>query len=842
MQPGTDPNFLESFFNNSRLSFIGSYRQRTKANSSPSKATNKQDKDTQQFVFHVDMDCFFANVALRKFPHLREKPVVISHHAQPGEGGVNVANNRTISDHSSSECATCNYKAREYGIKKGMFLGRAKQLCPELVVLCYDFEGYEEVSEKVLEILERIVGDYDGSLEPVSCDEAYMALMLPKSGEEAGQLANQIRAEILEATECTASIGVGANKFLAKLGTDRVKPNGSYVVRDARLLLEPLRLRDLHGIGYRSEPKLVEEGLETVRDVWDLGDQAEGKLCRILGPGLGKKILMYCHGKDDRDVKPAQRKTIGAECNYGVRFDGPYGVDYLITGLAKEVQKRMVLIGVKGSKITLKVKQRKHGAKPPPKFLGHGSCHNISKSMDTPGSVKTRDYKIFSELGMVLFKEMGVALDDVRGMGIVISKLDNEHSGENETDQSNAITKWFQKESPKKPPATDKAVDQNQESEAFEREHTDQLPHAEGHLPNDDDDDDLSISSEALLARNSDRSCELQQAMPTGTPENFGDIDLPSLSQIHMSQVKELPEDLQSEIMGRINAKREGENNDVIVLESDEDDDPLDRKPAAQLPQASRTSFGQEEVRFRQSSLKRMMELAAVKAGQKDIGVSMTQYESLDLETKLQLANGDTCGVGTLQKSKPKRRSNGNIGNKQLHLKPAPKYSRKEPPSGKSRKSPTKPLLRETNNNDLAHDIIGRDSSGNEPDSVETIVLDGSGDDADDDILRPDTRKHVEPIPIRNSREFYTDNVVPLSVFLSSNSPSTESIGQVVQLLSMFVAESRDKDMLVLIRCIRNRQDEWPRQLKEIVRQLDVQYFDSRGFHLDLDWLLEEAM
>jgi DNA repair protein REV1 len=124
-------------------------------------------------------------------------------------------------------------------------------------------------------------------------------LLLPDS-DTAGELAESIRAEIFEKTECTASIGVGANKFLAKLGTDRVKPDGSYVVKEYRTLLESLKLRDLHGIGYRTESKLSAEGLETVRDVWDLGDQGEGELCRILGLGLGKKVFMYCKGKDDR--------------------------------------------------------------------------------------------------------------------------------------------------------------------------------------------------------------------------------------------------------------------------------------------------------------------------------------------------------------------------------------------------------------------------------------------------------------------------------------------------------------------------------------------------------------
>ena len=273
----------------------------------------------RRFVFHVDMDCFFASVVLRNFPEHRDKPVVISHHGQRNhlEGMDAEMNAASISKSSTSECATCNYKAREYGIKKGMFLGRAVQLCPDLVILCYDFDGYEEVAEQVLEILWRIAAENHGAVEPVSCDEAYVELNLEdddgSSEIKASELAEVIRKEIFETTQCTASIGVAKNKFLAKLGTDKVKPDATFVVKDHRELLDGLRLRDLPGIGYRSEPKLEAEGLTEVRDIWDLGHQGEGTLRRILGPGLGKKIFNFCQGDDDRQVKPAERKTIGAE-------------------------------------------------------------------------------------------------------------------------------------------------------------------------------------------------------------------------------------------------------------------------------------------------------------------------------------------------------------------------------------------------------------------------------------------------------------------------------------------------------------------------------------------------
>lgn len=320
---GTDPNFLESFFSNSRLSFIGSYKQRIQE--SPTKnntlVKSRSDGPKQRFVMHADMDCFFAAVVLRNYSQYQNKPVAISHFGKAPQD-KNRHNTGQPKKDSSSECATCNYEARKFGVKKGMFLGQAKQLCPDLIVLPYDFEGYEEVSEQVAVILQRYAAEYEGYVEQVSCDESYLELFVPSRDGKGrsedplylvGEIAENIRRDIWQTTRCTATIGVGANKFLSKLATDRVKPNRSFVVRNHTELLRNLRLKDLHGIGYRTEPKLREERLISVQDVWDLGDHGEQELCRILGPGLGKKVWGFCNGQDDRPVKEAERKSIGAE-------------------------------------------------------------------------------------------------------------------------------------------------------------------------------------------------------------------------------------------------------------------------------------------------------------------------------------------------------------------------------------------------------------------------------------------------------------------------------------------------------------------------------------------------
>ena len=339
---GTDPDFLNSYFQNSRLSFIGSFQQRVaqkqqrngQSASSPSRRRSPGGK-YERFVFHIDIDCFFAAVVLRKYPEYRSKPVAIGHGWKPdaqgrpvpvGDGNSSAQDgNAQGGKKSYSELSTCNYNARKYGVKKGMFLHQARQLCPSLIVLPYDYDGYEEVSSLVSDVIHQHAEKFDGVVEQVSCDEAYIELYLSQNDVDKNEnkdddlsgfvknVAETIRGDIFAATECTASVGVGANKFLAKLATDKAKPDGSFVVKDNYELLYKLNLRDLPGIGWKLDRKLQANHLESVRDVLALGDEAKNKLCSLLGAGNGQKLLDYIDGKDDRPVEPAKRKTIGAE-------------------------------------------------------------------------------------------------------------------------------------------------------------------------------------------------------------------------------------------------------------------------------------------------------------------------------------------------------------------------------------------------------------------------------------------------------------------------------------------------------------------------------------------------
>ena len=770
---GNDPNFLDSFFSSSRLSFIGSYRQRIKQ--SPMKTRNGDEAKREKFVFHVDMDCFFASVAIRNHPHLHDRPVVISHIGKSSGKPSMVAKSLK---NSTSECATCNYEARKFGIKKGMSVGRAHELCPDLVVLQYDFEGYEEVSEKVVEIVDSYIEKYGGSIEQVSCDECYAEMYF--SGPdiasitiELKEVAERIRKEIFTETSCTASVGVSRNKLLSKLATDKVKPNGSFVVEDYRELLKPLQLRDLHGIGYRLQRKLEEEGLTHIKDVWEMGENADQELCRILGPGMGKKVLNFCYGKDDRDVRPGERQSIGAECNYGVRFDGPYGVDYMIQGLAREVSRRMELVGVLGTKLTLKVKQRQQNAPPPPKFLGHGKCNNLSKGADLPCGA-TRDEKEFAKQGMRLFENLNVTKDDVRGIGLTVTKLTSD-SKQKSNCSDTGISKWLHSGS---------SSSTNLESPPFSTSATGkeiETTSSEFKLGNECSVQPEPSPTKQCLSKREVFEVDLSDGgndYSIHNAEDDSDVFIPSTSQIHMSQVDALPSPIRQTIVNGLNARR---------------------------IQSSPQTCEQKKAPGRQMDLKRMMRHAAVMSGQVELKnaygekYSIDQLRELPYEIQLQIANGDEIFFPKRAKASLKNDVSGSSPSSTVRT-----GAQKSPPPKQSiMNSPAVNL-----------------STVEDPSTPVKIVFE----------------------PRRNKTFYEENILPLMTFLDLNDATQEDSLSQVQSFLDQLASERRSHDISVLLRAIWNRRDHWsrPPTFAKLIRQTNRTLLSLHRYTLDVEALFPD--
>jgi DNA repair protein REV1 len=135
---------------------------------------------TERVIIHLDMDAFFATVAGLTHPSLRDKPLAVSH-------------SNSNAGTSGGEISSCNYPARARGVRAGMWMGEAKQLCPELLVMPYQFDRYQEISDRVYSIMLK----YSAAVQPVSCDEAF--LDVTGLGEPT-DIAASMRKEIEEQT------------------------------------------------------------------------------------------------------------------------------------------------------------------------------------------------------------------------------------------------------------------------------------------------------------------------------------------------------------------------------------------------------------------------------------------------------------------------------------------------------------------------------------------------------------------------------------------------------------------------------------------------------------------
>lgn len=417
-------------------------------------------------ILHVDMDCFFVSVGIRHRPDLKGKPVAVT--SNRGQGRVPLrpgANpqlelqyyqrkqthpqpegeeddlHRTPSQESPdshtngmdqdaatlsmAEIASCSYEARQAGVRNGMFFGKAKQLCPSLQSVPYDFEAYKEVA---LSMYETLAG-YTHDIEALSCDEVLIdgSALLAELGIDPEDLAKAIRTDIKEKTGCCASVGMGSNILLARLATRKAKPDGQYFLKSEEVddFIRDLPVTSLPGVGPVMGRKLAAMG---VRSCGDLQQVGLSQLQKKFGPRTGQTLFRFCRGLDDRPVRyEKERKSVSAEMNYSIRFTKVDEAECFLTNLSMEVQKRLQEAGLRGRRVTLKVMVRKVGAPlEPAKYGGHGICDNLAKTVMLPQS--TDSGQLIAAAVIKLFHAMKLQVQDLRGVGIQVQVLERNHS------------------------------------------------------------------------------------------------------------------------------------------------------------------------------------------------------------------------------------------------------------------------------------------------------------------------------------------------------------------------------------------------------------------------------
>ena len=430
--PSKGADFVNEFFTHSRLHYLSTWSTELKQFTAkmvnhiqpkypkldPSLSLHRKN---QRAVVHIDLDCFFVSVSIRNKPHLKGKPVAVTHAKghQSKERTLHSTSPVKPPQDSTSDIASCSYEAREAGVRNGMSVGKAVKLCPNLELLPYDFVGYRQVSQLFYETLLL----YSSTVEAVSCDEAYIELTdYAEDFDRVQSVISELRSEVEAKTGCTVSAGISHNMLLARLSTRTAKPNGQFYLSldDAESFLASLSVHDLPGVGYSTTNKLKAMGVETCGELRSI---TLAKLQKDFGLKNGTMLYEFSRGIDTRTLKQtAERKSVSVDINYGIRFTDISEAESLITNLADELEKRAKEAEVVGGNVTLKMKIRKQDVpRETWKYLGHGACDNVSRS--TLLLQPTQEGKEIGQFAIKLLRQLKVVASDIRGMGLQLSKL-----------------------------------------------------------------------------------------------------------------------------------------------------------------------------------------------------------------------------------------------------------------------------------------------------------------------------------------------------------------------------------------------------------------------------------
>uniref|UniRef100_A0A6V7LHD0 DNA repair protein REV1 n=1 Tax=Bracon brevicornis TaxID=1563983 RepID=A0A6V7LHD0_9HYME len=380
--------------------------------------SHKNKGTKESVIMHIDMDCFFVSVGLRKHPELRGMPIAVAH----AKGNKSKGSNQEEEIGSMSEIASCSYEARKAGLKNGMFLGQALKLCPNLKTIRYDFEGYKEVSYT----LYNTVASYTLEIEAVSCDEMYadVSKILNETNLTPMEFAEVIRAEIKEKTGCPVSTGFGASKLQARLATKKAKPDGQFHLKskDVDSYIGSIHISDIPGVGWSTMHQLKKMNVELCRDLQEIPLH---HLQKEFGKKTGEMLYNTCRGIDNAKLNTEHvRKSVSCEVNYGIRFENDDDARNFLRKLCKEVTSRLLKANSKGRSVTLKLLVRAKDAPiEPKKFMGCGVCDSFTKSKNLMTSVD--DDGIITREILTLWEQMQQPAKEIRGIGIQISRLES---------------------------------------------------------------------------------------------------------------------------------------------------------------------------------------------------------------------------------------------------------------------------------------------------------------------------------------------------------------------------------------------------------------------------------
>ncbi|NLY29951.1 MAG: DNA polymerase IV [Firmicutes bacterium] len=337
-------------------------------------------------IMHVDMDSFFAAVEQRDNPELRGKPVIV--------GGTRDSKRGVVS--------TCSYEARKYGVHSAMPIAQAVKLCPHGIFIPGNHKKYAAVSKQI----RAVFYEFSPAVEIVSIDEAFLDMTgCEHLYETLEDLGRAVKERIRETVSLTASVGIGPNKFIAKLASDHRKPDGLVVIPPEEVWdwLAPFPVKKVWGIGQKTAEVLASWQIHTIADLRRCSQES---LIRQFGK-QGLTLYQLARGIDHRAVEPeSETKSLGRETTFAEDIAAISKLRQVLADLAAEVGYRLRQHELWARTITLK--------------LRYDDFTTITRSTSLPEPVNNDD-DIFNTAHRLLVDNIGRR--PVRLLGVYVSQL-----------------------------------------------------------------------------------------------------------------------------------------------------------------------------------------------------------------------------------------------------------------------------------------------------------------------------------------------------------------------------------------------------------------------------------
>lgn len=343
-------------------------------------------------ILHIDCNKFYASVECYLHPELKDKPVAV--------GGSEKSRHGII--------LTKNEIASKYGLVVGEPLWKARQKCPDLIIVPPNFPVYMEFSKRVRKILE----EYTDLIEPFGLDESWIDVTGDyfKSGTE---IAYEIKERVKKEIGITVSVGVSFNKIFAKLGSDYKKPDAVTVINKENYkdIVWPLPCSDLLMIGRATTRKLNSYGIYTIGDVANAEDNF---LKNILGKN-GLMLKRFAKGEDAAPVRHMDLsrdiKSIGNSTTTPRDLKSDEDVKIVFTVLSESVARRMREHNLKGTTLTISVRNN------------HLDSFTRQCKMESPTNISGE----FVCYAMKLFRSNYNWDNPVRSIGLSVTDFDYEN-------------------------------------------------------------------------------------------------------------------------------------------------------------------------------------------------------------------------------------------------------------------------------------------------------------------------------------------------------------------------------------------------------------------------------